>query len=101
MSRSVKWLPEAVLDLARLREFIRVHNPDAAQRAAKRIHDAVYKLSEFPFVGIPVQDIEKPQLRDLFISFGQAGYWLRYAVTDDEIIIVRIWHGREDRPESL
>lgn len=98
MSRSVKWLPEAVSDLARLREFIHVHNPDAAQRAAQRIRGAVYMLSNFPLAGIPVQDIEKPQLRDFFISFGQAGYWLRYAVTDDEIIIVRIRHGREDRP---
>ena len=93
----MRWLPEAVLDLALLRDFIRVHNPDAAQRAAKRIRDSAFRLLRFPFVGIPVQDIDKPQLRDLFIPFGQAGYWMRYAVTDDKIIIIKIWHGRENR----
>ena len=98
MSRSLRWFPEAVSDLALLRDFIRVHNPDAAQRAAKRIRDSVLRLLRFPFVGIPVQgDIDKPQLGDLFIPFGQAGYWMRYAVTDDKIIIIKIWHGRENR----
>ena len=99
MSRSLRWFPDAVLDLARLREFIHVHNPDAAARAAKRIREAAQKLQTMAFVGRPVPDIEPP-LRDLFVHFGQAGYWLRYMVTDEEIIIVKIWHGREDRPFS-
>lgn len=97
MSRSLRWFPEAVSDLARLRDFIRVHNPDAAQRVAKRIRDSAHRLLSFPFVGIPVQNIDKLQLRDLFIPFGRAGYWMRYAITDDAIIIVKIWHGRENR----
>ncbi|MFZ0927842.1 MAG: type II toxin-antitoxin system RelE/ParE family toxin [Syntrophobacteraceae bacterium] len=54
-------------------------------------------MQAFPFVGSSVPDIEPP-LGDLFVHFGQAGYWLRYMVTDDEIIIVKIWHGRENRP---
>ena len=99
MSRSLRWLPEAVLDLTRLREFIHVHNPDAAARAARRIREAAHKLQIMPFAGRPVPGIEPP-LRDLFVHFGQAGYWLRYMVTDDEIIIVKIWHGRENRPLS-
>lgn len=97
MSRSLRWVPEAILDLARLREFIHVHSPAAASRAAKRILQAAQKLQTMPFVGSSVPDIEPP-LRDLFVHFGQSGYWLRYMVTDDEIIIIKIWHGREQRP---
>jgi plasmid stabilization system protein ParE len=67
------------------------------QHAAKRIRDPALRLPRFPFLGIPVPDIDKPQLRDLFIPFGQAGYWVRYAVTDDKVIIIKIWHGRENR----
>ena len=44
VSRSLIWFPEAVSDLARLRDFIRVRNPDAAQHAAKRIRDSAYRL---------------------------------------------------------
>jgi plasmid stabilization system protein ParE len=97
MSRSLRWFPEALSDLVRLRDFIRVHNPEAAGRAAMRIRDAAHRLLRFPFVGRPVLDIDKPKLRDLFIPFGQAGYWMRYAVTDDEIVIIKIWQGRENR----
>jgi plasmid stabilization system protein ParE len=93
----LRWFPEAVSDLGRLRDFIRIHNPEAEQRAAKRIHDSAHRLLTFPFVGIPVQDIDKPQPRDLFIPFGQAGYWMRYSVTDDHVTIIKIWHGRENR----
>ena len=97
MPRSLKWLPEAVSDLSRLREFIRIHNPEAAERAAKRIRAATQRLLKLPLVGRPVADIDAPAFRDLFIPFGQAGYWMRYAVTDEEIIVVRVWHGRENR----
>jgi plasmid stabilization system protein ParE len=97
MSYTLRWLPEALTDLARLRDFIRVHNPDAAERAAKRILEFVRKLQLHPLIGRPVVDIDRPKLRDLFIPFGQAGYWLRYNITDKEIIIVRIWHSRENR----
>jgi plasmid stabilization system protein ParE len=97
VSRRLIWLPEALQDLVRLRDFIGVHNPSAAQRAAHRIREAVRRLPDHPLIGRSVPDIERHILRDLFIPFGQAGYWLRYAVRDDEIIIVRIWHGRENR----
>ena len=90
-------MPEALADLTRLREFIRVHNPEAAERAAKRILASTQRLLKLPFVGRPVMDIDKPAFRDFFIPFGQAGYWMRYTVTDEAIIIVRVWHGREDR----
>jgi plasmid stabilization system protein ParE len=97
VSRSLKWLPEALADLERLRAFIHVHNPDAAERAAARIREAIWKLLDNPEMGRPVINIDEPDLRDRFISFGQAGYWVRYALTDTSIIIVRIWHGRENK----
>lgn len=98
VSRRLSWLPQALADLARLREFINVHNPAAAGRAAKRIREAVMKLPDHPLIGKSVDDIDDPRLRDLFITFGKSGYWLRYWVMDDDgIIIVRIWHGLESR----
>lgn len=93
----VRWLSEAVADLVRIREFIHDHHPDAARRAAERIREAIQKLTTHPMRGRPVLDITHPTLRDLFILFGGAGYGLRYTVTDDSIIIVRIWHVRENK----
>jgi len=94
--RKIEWLPEAIPDLAHVREFIQVHNSDAASRAANRIRDAVKKLPDYSQIGRPVLDIASPLFRDIFITFGQSGYWLRYTIINDAIIIVRIWHGREN-----
>ena len=96
-SRRINWLPEALLDLDRLRVFIRTHNPPAAQSAGARLLEAASRLTAHPFIGRPVTDTGYPQFRDLFIAFGQNGYWMRYMVTDEAIIIVRVWPGREIR----
>lgn len=95
MSRRVSWLPQALADLIRLREFIHVHNPAAAGRAANRIRETAGILVTHPLLGKSVDDIDDPSLRDLFIPFGQGGYWLRYQVRIDVILIIQIWHGRE------
>lgn len=91
------WLPKAVEDLERLYHFLHLHNREAASRASLRIVEAVQKLSVFPKIGKAVRIEGRQAIRELYIPFGQNGYWLRYALTATEIIIVRIWHGREDR----
>lgn len=95
--RRLKILPEAIADLVRLREFIQVYNPAAASRAAKRIREALHKIPHQPFLGHPIEGIENPELRERFISFGKAGYWVEYLVKAEEIHIVKIWHSRENK----
>ena len=95
--RSLKILPEAIADLKRLREFIHVHNPAAASRAAKRIREAIHKIPHQPFLGHSMAEIDNPELRERFVSFGKAGYWIEYLVKSEEIHIVKIWHGKENR----
>jgi hypothetical protein len=38
-----------------------------------------------------------PGVRELIVPFGRSAYVLRYALLPmtDEIVILRIWHGRE------
>ena len=89
------WEPGAVNDLARLREFIEPHNPRAAANAARRIIDAANLLLDSPYLGHPIE--EMPEFNQLFIPFGKRGYMLRYRVEGQKIIILRIWHARENR----
>ena len=98
--RRLKIFPGAVADLVRLREFIQVHNPAAANRAAKRIREAILKIPRQPFLGHPIAEIENPELQERFIPFGKAGYWVEYLVKTEEIHIVKIWHSRENRKEQ-
>ncbi|POZ49812.1 type II toxin-antitoxin system RelE/ParE family toxin [Methylovulum psychrotolerans] len=98
--RRLVWFPEALADLRRLQDFVFANNPTAAAKAAKRILEAAAKLRTHPFLGRPVEDISHHEFRDLSVAFGKAGYVLRYAVTDDAVILMKIWHSREDRTPS-
>jgi plasmid stabilization system protein ParE len=53
-------------------------------------------LLEFPGLGMPTGDAD---IRQIVVRFGASGYIVRYAVLPEEgnILITRIWHGREAR----
>jgi len=91
---NVRYSREAVGDLSRLREFIEVKNPRAAQKVAATILKGIAQLKEFPLLGTKVERAPNPEaVRDLVIG----NYLARYLVHETEIYVLRIWHHREDR----
>ena len=86
--------PDAVDDIERLRSFLDPSNPDAARRALASIWAAIDRLQEFPDLGMPTGDTN---IRQIVIRFGAS--IVRYARLreDGNILITRIWHGREAR----
>jgi plasmid stabilization system protein ParE len=91
----IRLSPDAVLDLERLRTFLDENNPDASQHALARIRTAIERLQEFPALGIRTRDAD---VRQIVIRFGASGHVVRYvAEVNDDIVITRIWHGREAR----
>jgi plasmid stabilization system protein ParE len=93
--QKIIWLDSAVNDLVRLRTFVAAKNPKAAIKIAKVLKKAVIKLEALPNTGKPVDDL--PDYRDLPISFGAAGYMLRYRIYEGSVYIVHIKHYRERR----
>ena len=89
---NLRFSPEAIDDLVRLRAFVKEKNPAAAQRIAKELLLGLEKLKVFPEIGLKVERAFEPQrIRDLFIG----KYTVRYLVGDGEIVVLRIWHGKE------
>jgi toxin ParE1/3/4 len=88
--------PDAVEDVERVRTFLDQSNPDAARRALASIWTAIDRLQEFPDLGMPTEDAD---IRQIVVRFGSSGYIVRYAAmpADRNILITRIWHGREAR----
>jgi len=89
------WEPGALDDLSRLREFIQTKNPKAAVKAAQCIVKSANLLLDHPHLGHPMANL--PEFNEIFVPFGQHGYVLRYRIDHENIIILRIWHTREDR----
>lgn len=93
----IEWLPGAVRDVVRLKEFIKKDNPLAAKKAGQQILSVAKILIKNPEAGIPSPDEDCDMFRDLCAPFGQGGYTIRYRVDQHTILIVRVWHSREER----
>jgi plasmid stabilization system protein ParE len=89
---------EARGDLVRLRAFIEKHGPAAAQRAGRRLVQGIERLVRHPRLGkrvlvAPGQPAPE-EIRDWLVS----DYVVRYLIANERVIVLRIWHGNEQRP---
>lgn len=94
----VVWRERALEDISRLYDFLFEKNEEAAIKAAQVILRGSSLLEDSPRLGRPMAD--GTGRRELFIPFGSGFYVLRYFLTSDTVVIVRVWHGREDRKED-
>ena len=91
---NISYTPEAISDLVRLREFIAIKNPQAAQKIAQSLQKSISQLKAFPHLGVEVELAPNPEIiRDLIIG----NYIARYLIRTKQIIILRIWHHKEER----
>jgi len=92
------YTPEAIKDLQRLKTFIEIKNPLAARKASLNLREGIDKLVPFPKIGLPVSKAPDPQvIRDLYVS----NYTVRYLIQKQVIIILRIWHNKENEKNHL
>ena len=90
------WVPEALRDVERLRQFLMDKSPVAAARAAAATIEGTLRLRQFPALGRPD---ELGEFHDLFIPHGAGAYVLRYRLdAKRDVIVVRVWFSREERP---
>ncbi len=93
MSR-LRWSQPALLDVARLHDFLLPKSRDAASRAVKAIGRGVKALAKHPQVGRPVEELP-PDFREWVIEFGHGAYVALYHYDEKEIVILAVRHGRE------
>lgn len=89
MTRPVVWSGEARSNLVAIRDYIGQFNPLAAQRLANRLVALVDSLDEFSERG----RLAGRGLRELTAVWP---YIIRYRVTQDTVIILRIRHGAQE-----
>jgi toxin ParE1/3/4 len=92
---NVRWLDDAVHDLAAIRAYIARDNPTSAAEVSQRIREAAQMLSKFPAASRPgrIQGT-----REMVIS--GTPYLLPYRVKDGAVEILRMLHGARRRPEG-
>jgi plasmid stabilization system protein ParE len=90
----VRWSEPALLDVARLLEFLASKSRDAAPRAVKTIRQGVKALGKHPEMGRPVEEMP-PEFREWVIEFGQGAYIALYHYDRKEVVVLAVRHGRE------
>jgi toxin ParE1/3/4 len=94
---NIRWSPEAIQDLASLREFIARDEPLAAERIALRIIDNVENLLPgHPQIGRPGR---VPGTRELAIS--GTPYVVPYRVQHGTLQVLRVYHGARRWPDRF
>lgn len=94
MTYAVLVSPEAQQDLLRLATFLAEAAPHAALQASDVISAAILSLAEMPLRGTPGR---LAGTRQRIVRFGQSGYVIRYRVEPRRVIVISIFHAREDR----
>lgn len=85
----LRLLPQALIDIEDLGDYIASHSPHAAVRFVDALQSRWDLLTLHPFSGAPREDIS-PGIRHLLVG----EYVTLYRVGDEAIEIVRVLHGR-------
>jgi plasmid stabilization system protein ParE len=90
----IRWTAWARSDLERLREFLAPADPRAAVNVVQTLISAPDRLLlDHPRLGVRLSDQPKRDVRRLFLD----DYEMRYELRNDTIIVLRVWHTKEDR----
>jgi plasmid stabilization system protein ParE len=89
----VRFTAQARADLYAQLDWLAERTPQAARRAAGRIRMQLTLIGEFPHASPEVGD----GLRDATVRFGRDGFVVRYRIDEEAVLIVRIFHGRQER----
>ena len=91
----IAWSADALGDLDRFAAFLHEHHPDLAPVVARSIIAKAQVLSDFPRLGRPLEGRE--EYRQLVLQILNTPYVFQYRFADDRLVILRVFHGREQR----
>jgi plasmid stabilization system protein ParE len=90
----LSWSQPALLDVARLHDFLAPKSRDAAKRAIKAIRQGMKALGKHPQIGRPVEEMP-PEFREWILEFGNSAYLALYRYDGKQVVILAVSHGRE------
>jgi len=89
----IVWTGKASADLVRLHDFLANRDARVAARLVQALVSAPLQLLTFPRLGSPLEEFRPRDVRRLFVG----RYELRYELRNSEIVVLRVWHAREER----
>ena len=91
----IEWSPDALADLERFAAFLQEQHPELAGIVARAIIDKAQVLSAFPRLGRSIAGRE--EYRQLVLQVLNAPYLFQYRFDGSRLVVLRVFHGREQR----
>ncbi len=93
----IEFTPKAASDIRRLYSFLAEKNPNAATKAIAAMLRKLELVERMPHLG---RQTSAPRIRETGVRYGKNGYVIQYTLRENDtvLIVLRIWHGREERP---
>lgn len=92
----ISWSARARRDIRNLRVYIAKDSPYYARRFVDQLVTSVDRLSEHPYSGRTVPEIEREDVREILFQH----YRIIYLIGSDVIHILTVLHGRRDFASS-
>ena len=89
----IEWTSKALMDLARLYDFLAPLNQPAAARVIQNLAQSPNRLLANPRIGEKLEEFLPREVRRILIG----AYELRYEIRGNTLYLLRIWHTREER----
>jgi plasmid stabilization system protein ParE len=90
---SILWSADARNDVDRLADFVAAHDPIRAGEIELELQEAPKRLREFPRRGPRLSEFDPREVREFRIG----KYVLRYELAGTDIVVLRLFHSRENR----
>ena len=90
---TIRWSPEAREDVDRLADFVAAYDPVRAGEIEQELSQAPKRLLEFRRRGPRLSEFDPLEIRE----FRVGNYLLRYQLAVADIIVLRVFHARENR----
>jgi len=92
---TVEWSEDALADLNRFALFLQDKHPSLANRVASELIAKAQALADHPKMGRPIRGRE--EYRQVILQVLNARYVFQYRYDGTRLVMLRVFHGREDR----
>ena len=89
----IRWTPAAASDLQHISDYLQENRPRYRQSTMRKLYDAIRSLKTLPNRGRPGREEGTREL-----VFSPLPYVAAYRVTEQNIEVIRNYHGAQDRP---
>lgn len=90
---ALRWTSKAHSDLVRLYEFLQPVNEAAAGRVVRQLVAGVKRIPAHPRIGVRLPEFSPREVRRVLIGDHE----IRYELAGTDVLVLRIFHTREDR----